>query len=78
METNKEFFKIATLQVKQNYANQNIIFGVNHREHGYTECRIKFSNSGNTDPGMGVLNKQELLQEHGESLKPQPVHGIYI
>lgn len=48
----KGFFKIATLQVKQNYANQNIIFGVNHREHGYTECRIRFSNAGNTDPGM--------------------------
>ena len=51
------FFKIATLQVKQNYANQNIIFGVNHREHGYTECRIKFSNSGNTDPGMGSFKQ---------------------
>lgn len=47
------FFKIATLQVKLNYVDQNIIFGVNHREHGYTECRIKFSNAGNTDPGMG-------------------------
>lgn len=53
----KGFFKIATLQVKQNYANQNIIFGVNHREHGYTECRIKFSNSGNTDPGMGSFKQ---------------------
>lgn len=51
------FFKIATLQVKQNYANQNIIFGVNHREHGYTECRIKFSNAGNTDPGMGSFKQ---------------------
>lgn len=47
------FFKIATLQVKLNYVDQNIIFGVNHRGHGYTECRIKFSNAGNTDPGMG-------------------------
>lgn len=53
----KGFFKIATLQVKQNYANQNIIFGVNHREHGYTECRIRFSNSGNTDPGMGSFKQ---------------------
>lgn len=53
----KGFFKIATLQVKQNYADQNIIFGVNHREHGYTECRIKFSNSGNTDPGMGSFKQ---------------------
>lgn len=53
----KGFFKIATLQVKQNYANQNIIFGVNHREHGYTECRIKFSNAGNTDPGMGSFKQ---------------------
>lgn len=51
------FFKIATLQVKQNYANQNIIFGINHREHGYTECRIKFSNAGNTDPGMGSFKQ---------------------
>lgn len=51
------FFKIATLQVKQNYANQNIIFGVNHREHGYTECRIKFSNAGNTDPRMGSFKQ---------------------
>lgn len=51
------FFKIATLQVKQNYANQNIIFGVNHREHGYTECRIRFSNAGNTDPGMGSFKQ---------------------
>lgn len=51
------FFKIATLQVKQNHANQNIIFGVNHREHGYTECRIKFSNAGNTDPGMGSFKQ---------------------
>lgn len=51
------FFKIATLQVKQNYANQNIIFGVNHREHGYTECRIEFSNAGNTDPGMGSFKQ---------------------
>lgn len=53
----KGFFKIATLQVKQNYANQNIIFGVNHREHGYTECRIKFSNAGNTDPRMGSFKQ---------------------
>lgn len=53
----KGFFKIATLQVKQNYANQNIIFGVNHREHGYTECRIGFSNAGNTDPGMGSFKQ---------------------
>lgn len=53
----KGFFKIATLQVKQNYANQNIIFGVNHREHGYTECRIRFSNAGNTDPGMGSFKQ---------------------
>lgn len=51
------FFKIATLQVKQNYVNQNIIFGVNHREHGYTECRIRFSNAGNTDPGMGSFKQ---------------------
>ena len=51
------FFKIATLQVKQNYANQNIIFGVNHREHCYTECRIRFSNAGNTDPGMGSFKQ---------------------
>ena len=67
------FFKIATLQVKQNYANQNIIFGVNHREHGYTECRIRFSNAGNTDPGMGSFK-----QTGTPALKPQPVHGIYI
>lgn len=53
----KGFFKIATLQVKQNYANQNIIFGVNHREHGYTECRIRFSNAGNTDPGIGSFKQ---------------------
>lgn len=53
----KGFFKIATLQVKQNYANQNIIFGVNHREHGYTECRIRFSNAGNTDPRMGSFKQ---------------------
>ena len=51
------FFKIATLLVKQNYANHNIIFGVNHREHGYTECRIRFSNAGNTDPGMGSFKQ---------------------
>lgn len=51
------FFKIATLQVKLNYVDQNIIFGVNHREHGYTECRIKFSNVGNTDPGMGSFKQ---------------------
>lgn len=53
----KGFFKIATLQVKRNYVNQNIIFGVNHREHGYTECRIRFSNAGNTDPGMGSFKQ---------------------
>lgn len=53
----KGFFKIATLQVKQNYVNQNIIFGVNHREHGYTECRIRFSNAGNTDPRMGSFKQ---------------------
>lgn len=53
----KGFFKIATLQVKQNYVNQNIIFGVNHREHGYTECRIRFSNAGNADPGMGSFKQ---------------------
>lgn len=53
----KGFFKIATLQVKRNYADQNIIFGVNHREHGYTECRIKFSNAGNTDPRMGSFKQ---------------------
>ena len=51
------FFKIATLQMKQTHADQNIIFGVNHREHGYTECRIRFSNAGNTDPGMGSFKQ---------------------
>lgn len=55
------FFKIATLQVKQTYADQNIIFGVNHREHGYTECRIRFGNAGNTDPGMGSFKQTGTL-----------------
>ncbi len=52
----KSYFKMATIQVKASYVNQNIIIGVNHRNHGYTECRIKFVNSGGADPDIAQFS----------------------
>ena len=56
----KAYFKIATLKVGANYVNQAIIIGVNHRNYGYTECRIRFQNSSSTDPGMGPFQQTGL------------------
>ncbi len=53
----KGYWKVATLQIKQNYTNQNIVFGVNQRGYGYGECRIMFQSAGNTDPGLGSFKK---------------------
>lgn len=45
-------WKIATINIRSGYVNQEIVIGVNHRHHGYTECRIKFQSVDNEDPGL--------------------------
>ena len=50
-------WKIATIKISGNYTNQDIIIGVNHRDHGYTECRIRFKNAGNPDPGLASFRQ---------------------
>ena len=52
----KPYFRMATIQVKASYVNQNIIIGANHRGHGYTECRIRFVNSGGLDPDIAQFS----------------------
>ena len=48
----KGCWKIATINIRSGYVNQEIIIGVNHRRYGYTECRIKFQSVDNEDPGL--------------------------
>ena len=48
----KGCWKIATINIRSGYVNQEIIIGVNHRHYGYTECRIKFQSVDNEDPGL--------------------------
>ena len=48
----KGCWKIATISIHSGFVNQEIIIGVNHRQYGYTECRIKFQNVDNEDPGL--------------------------
>ena len=50
-------WKIATIKISGNYTNQDIIIGVNHRNHGYTECRIQFKNADNPDPGLASFRQ---------------------
>lgn len=45
-------WKIATINIRSGYVNQEIVIGVNHRHYGYTECRIKFQSVDNEDPGL--------------------------
>lgn len=54
---NQACWKIATIKISANYINQDIIIGVNHRDHGYTECRIQFKNAGNLDPGLASFRQ---------------------
>lgn len=54
---NQACWKIATIKISGNYTNQDIIIGVNHRDHGYTECRIQFKNAGNPDPGLASFRQ---------------------
>lgn len=54
---NQACWKIATIKISGNYINQDIIIGVNHRDHGYTECRIQFKNAGNPDPGLASFRQ---------------------
>lgn len=54
---NQACWKIATIKISANYINQDIIIGVNHRDHGYTECRIQFKNAGNIDPGLASFRQ---------------------
>lgn len=54
---NQACWKIATIKISDNYINQDIIIGVNHRNHGYTECRIQFKNAGNPDPGLASFRQ---------------------
>lgn len=54
---NQACWKIATIKISGNYLNQDIIIGVNHRDHGYTECRIRFKNAGNPDPGLASFRQ---------------------
>lgn len=57
---NQACWKIATIKISGNYINQDIIIGVNHRGHGYTECRIQFKNAGNPDPGLASFRQTGL------------------
>lgn len=57
---NQACWKIATIKISGNYTNQDIIIGVNHRGHGYTECRIQFKNVGNPDPGLASFRQTGL------------------
>lgn len=50
-------WKIATIKISGYYTNQDIIIGVNHRNHGYTECRIQFMNADNPDPGLASFRQ---------------------
>lgn len=54
---NQACWKIATIKISGNYINQDIIIGVNHRDHGYTECRIQFKNAGNPDPRLASFRQ---------------------
>lgn len=54
---NQACWKIVTIKISGNYINQDIIIGVNHRDHGYTECRIQFKNAGNPDPGLASFRQ---------------------
>ena len=54
---NQACWKIATIKISGNYINQDIIIGVNRRDHGYTECRIQFKNAGNPDPGLASFRQ---------------------
>lgn len=57
---NQACWKIATIKISGNYTNQDIIIGVNHRGHGYTECRMQFKNAGNPDPGLASFRQTGL------------------
>ena len=57
---NQACWKIATIKISGNYTNQDIIIEVNHRGHGYTECRIQFKNAGNPDPGLASFRQTGL------------------
>ena len=48
----KGCWKIATINIRSRFVNQEIVIGVNHREYGYTECRIRFQNTDNIDPEL--------------------------
>ena len=48
----KGCWKIATINIRSSFVNQEIVIGVNHREYGYTECRIRFQNTDNIDPEL--------------------------
>lgn len=48
----KGYWKIATINIRSSFVNQEIVIGVNHREYGYTECRIRFQNTDNIDPEL--------------------------
>ena len=54
---NQACWKIATIKISGNYINQDIIIGVNHRDRGYTGCRIQFKNAGNPDPGLASFRQ---------------------
>lgn len=54
---NQACWKIATIKISGKYTNQDIIIGVNHRGHGYTECRIQFKNADNPDPGLASFRQ---------------------
>lgn len=48
----KGCWKIAMINIRSSFVNQEIVIGVNHREYGYTECRIRFQNTDNIDPEL--------------------------
>lgn len=53
----KGCWKIATINIRSGFVNQEIVIGVNHREYGYTECRIRFQNTDNTDPELASFRQ---------------------
>ena len=53
----KGCWKIATINIRSSFVNQEIVIGANHREYGYTECRIRFQNTDNIDPELASFRQ---------------------
>lgn len=48
---------IATITIKDTYANAPIRIGINQRNKQQSTCYIRFSNANTTDPGLNIFQK---------------------